>query len=259
MEITTKYGVYLLVNNINGKIYVGKSVNLKERILAHKNSKKSVIGRAIRKYGWENFTLTILDAFDEIDNAVLLDKEAEWIQKLDSTNQLIGYNLCKRGADRTGVKHTPETIERLKVIQKRAARSGEAHHRFGKKHTAESLRKMSEARIKLGHRGDKSPNFGKKHSQEWINKAKLTIALGSHDHLKRRVKQIDKKTGEVIKVWDSLAAAARGMNGNYNYICQVCRGYVKKNGARSLSAYGFKWAYEENMLTPTPNSANLKA
>lgn len=45
-------GIYQLVNKINGKIYIGKSIDLLSRIRSHKYSKQNFyICRAIRKYG----------------------------------------------------------------------------------------------------------------------------------------------------------------------------------------------------------------
>jgi len=50
--------IYILKNKINGKIYVGQTVVLKQRIHYHryygknpKTGSHSVIGRAIKKYG----------------------------------------------------------------------------------------------------------------------------------------------------------------------------------------------------------------
>ena len=53
--------VYLLTNNLNLMCYVGKTTRkLKTRLCAHKNNPNSYIGRAIQKYGWENFKVSIL-------------------------------------------------------------------------------------------------------------------------------------------------------------------------------------------------------
>ena len=87
-EIPIKSGIYLLRNRINNKIYIGKSINLRCRINQHKNSvtrksAKSPIGSAIRKYGWENFDIEILEIFENIDNEMLLRKESDFIKTFE--------------------------------------------------------------------------------------------------------------------------------------------------------------------------------
>ena len=61
-------GIYKFTNKINGKSYIGQSVQLETRYNSHKrnynNSNLSVYNskfyRAIRKYGFENFDYEIL-------------------------------------------------------------------------------------------------------------------------------------------------------------------------------------------------------
>ena len=61
--------VYCLTNKINKKVYIGRSNNIKNRMTQHKNDSKNIncpnkyktpFAQAIRKYGWENFELSIL-------------------------------------------------------------------------------------------------------------------------------------------------------------------------------------------------------
>lgn len=60
-------GIYCIKNNINGKEYIGQSVNIQRRITDHKsrafseghNEYNSPLHQAIRKYGWSNFTVTV--------------------------------------------------------------------------------------------------------------------------------------------------------------------------------------------------------
>jgi len=60
-------GIYLLFNNLTGLYYIGQAVDLKERIYNYKNIKKDstrYIDNAIRKYGFNNFTVVILETFN---------------------------------------------------------------------------------------------------------------------------------------------------------------------------------------------------
>lgn len=71
-------GIYQIVNNINGKGYVGQSRNIEKRWLAHKESKESYpLYKAFRKYGVENFTFQILE---ECSSEELNEKEKFYIK-----------------------------------------------------------------------------------------------------------------------------------------------------------------------------------
>ena len=90
-------GIYKIKNNINQKEYVGKSTNIDGRWKSHiaqaKNGSQYPIHRALRKYGVENFTFSILE---ECDVSELNNKEIEWVSKLDTYKN--GYN-CTRGGE----------------------------------------------------------------------------------------------------------------------------------------------------------------
>ena len=56
--------IYKITNIINNKLYIGyTTATLKERMCRHKNddiNHNTLLGRAIKKYGWENIKHTIL-------------------------------------------------------------------------------------------------------------------------------------------------------------------------------------------------------
>lgn len=54
-------GIYKITNKLNGMMYIGQSVNIHHRWVAHQNAKdKQPLHRAIQKYGKENFSWEIL-------------------------------------------------------------------------------------------------------------------------------------------------------------------------------------------------------
>lgn len=59
-------GVYILTNNINGKRSVGSSINLRKRLYSNFETKinqfkgVSIIFNALIKYGYSNFSLTVI-------------------------------------------------------------------------------------------------------------------------------------------------------------------------------------------------------
>ena len=83
--------VYKIENRVNGKIYVGRTIRtLNTRIYQHKHNNKSLIGRAIQKYGWENFSVEIIEECDTFEK--LVEREIYWIKKLNSKVPN-GYNI----------------------------------------------------------------------------------------------------------------------------------------------------------------------
>ena len=99
-------GIYKIENKINHKIYVGQSQHIEKRWQEHcRNSADSVIGRAIQKYGKDNFSFQILEecTVEELD-----DKEQYYIQLYDSIVPK-GYNVEKIVCDRkTNFSHYSE-------------------------------------------------------------------------------------------------------------------------------------------------------
>ena len=103
--------IYLITNPINGKVYVGKTIHYKGRMKKHEYSGKNpkhYFSRAIRKYGWENFTKEIL--IDEVPEEDLNNLEINYIAFYDSFGPG-GYNLTEGGGGFSGYKHTEEQLQ----------------------------------------------------------------------------------------------------------------------------------------------------
>ena len=89
--------IYQIINDINGKIYVGKTeFSIEKRFQEHckdykkESEEKRPLYAAMRKYGIEHFHISILE---ETDNPE--EKEKEWIEKLGSFKN--GYNATMGG------------------------------------------------------------------------------------------------------------------------------------------------------------------
>lgn len=81
--------------------------------------KDTYIYRAIRKYGWDNFTKEIIDYAE--DSISLEIKEKQWIAFYDSRNPEKGYNIAEGGTGgpvRKGMKNTPEHNRRISEAHK---------------------------------------------------------------------------------------------------------------------------------------------
>lgn len=91
--------IYLILNMINGKIYIGKTINTFQARYGTKsnwvNCATSLLKKAIKKYGQDMFEVFILEAnipFDKIG-----EKERKYIEEFNSRNRQIGYNLTVGG------------------------------------------------------------------------------------------------------------------------------------------------------------------
>lgn len=106
--------IYKHTCTINGKPYIGLTVKtITARWYEHWFDAKRKFFAAINKYGKENWTHEIL--FETDDTKILVNKEVEFIELHDSVKN--GYNTS-REKFRSGVFHTLESIEKMKISQK---------------------------------------------------------------------------------------------------------------------------------------------
>jgi hypothetical protein len=97
-------GIYKITNLVNGKVYIGQSINIEKRWKTHKKDALWKDGlnyeyplyRAIRKYGIKNFSFEIIEecAIDELN-----EREIFYIAKYDSYEN--GYNQTRGGTEKT--------------------------------------------------------------------------------------------------------------------------------------------------------------
>lgn len=100
-------GIYRIVNKVNGKSYIGQSKDIYRRFFEHKTKCKQnnqSIGRAIKKYGKENFELEILEHCNEFDREKLNELEIKYIEIYKPE-----YNRTIGGAGQLGMCVSEET------------------------------------------------------------------------------------------------------------------------------------------------------
>jgi len=108
-----KIGIYRWINNLNGKTYIGSSINLSVifytsyslRYLAKSNRPME---RALLKYGFSNFSLEILDYCNYED---LLKREQYYLDTLKPE-----YNVAKLAGSTLGYKHSEESLKKWEIL-----------------------------------------------------------------------------------------------------------------------------------------------
>lgn len=125
-------GIYCFTNKINNKKYIGQSIQLKERYSQHKRnylnqndrSYNSNFYRAIRKYGFENFTYEILENNDSLTKEELNELEVYYINLYDSFKN--GYNETPGGQTGTHfVKLSEDSVFEIKEQLKNTSKKME--------------------------------------------------------------------------------------------------------------------------------------
>jgi group I intron endonuclease len=117
MKIT---GVYKIENKINGKVYIGQSIDITRRWKEHCRpnkilNEKTKLSRAFKKYGVENFTFEVLETCP-IES--LYELELKYMTHYQSFKKKIGYNIVEGGQGGYGKKHSDEQKAKWSEMRK---------------------------------------------------------------------------------------------------------------------------------------------
>ena len=146
-------GVYALINTVNGKCYIGSSINLSNRLLDYyqpayiASQPNRHINRAILKYGIESFLIVILEYIDHADLHV---SEQAWIDSFKPEYNVLSY-VTSLGEYKLTQEHKDNISKAMtgkkQSAEQRAAQSkrqiGAGNPLWGRKHSAESKALMS--------------------------------------------------------------------------------------------------------------------
>lgn len=262
------YCVYMHINKINNKVYIGQTCQNTDRRWRDGNGYKDCpyFYNAIQKYGWDNFEHIIWANKLTIEEANKMEELL--IALYNTTNSKYGYNI-KCG----GNNHTFSEEVKQKMSKNHADFSGENHPLYGKHHSDETRRKMSEVKKerykgknhpmyrkhhsnvtkqKIGeahrgkiisdetkkkmsesHKGEKHHMYGKHHSEETKRKIKENHADMSGANSPSAKKVVCIETGEIYQTMIDASIKTQIYKSG---ISKCCRGVQKTAG-------GFHWRY----------------
>ena len=203
-ENKDKSGIYKITNKLTNDIYVGQSINLGNRFtkyfnLSYLNNRDTlVIYRALIKYGYSNFSITILEYCNISD---LTKREQYYMDKLNpkyNTLKIGGCSLGRKLSEQTKIKIS-KSLKGIYTKEKSAA--------FGRIASEETRAKMSSKR-----RGMNNPLFGKVHSDtKELMKQK---ALG-RKHSEETLLKMSTKKGYPVYIYEKCDNTGFKLIGNF--------------------------------------------
>jgi group I intron endonuclease len=225
--------VYKIINKITSDIYIGKTTNpISVRFNRHcylaSLGSDTYLHRAIRKYGQDNFEVTFLEEYENLE--LLNEGEKCWINNLKPNyNMTIGGD----GGDTSASESYKEYMKlRSKLI------TGELNPFYGKRHTTETKQKISKSKLgtilseETKQKISKS-NLGKKMSRESVEKTRLKNS---------KTYYLISPSGEPITVTNLSEYCRmnnldqRNMNNMYNGVYKSSKGYRRNNNLKEISS-----------------------
>ena len=241
-------GIYCITNTVNGKRYIGQSNNIRRRLIDHlscsSNSNKK-LSNDIKLYGISNFLVEILESTDGIDKELLCELEYRY-------KKLYEFDMLYNG--RRGNEYNQDVANRHPVIAYNL-KTKELEY-YSSKLAASEILKCNRRNI-LSCINDKVYSVSNRiffnkddYSEELLQyrldkyntviyelRQKQSITSKSHERTnKKRVRQVDKNTGEVIKEYDSILSASKSVGTTAANI-RFCA------NKKTKTAKGYKWEF----------------
>lgn len=217
------YTVYQHKNKINGKIYIGITMQEPEQRWRHGEGYKSSphFYAAIQKYGWDNFEHNIL--FINLTKEEACLKEQELIKQFKSMDREFGYNSTSGGDIFTMNKETKQKISQAMMGNQNG---------LGHPCSEEKKKKISEAQ--------KGRKLTEEHKQKLSEAAKNRHTPCS-EKAKKNIREASHKKAvycqELDTIYESVQECARQLNLCPSTIVKVCKGKLKTTGGYHLSYY----------------------
>lgn len=228
----------------SGKVYIGITSQPCEERWANGLGyrKNEYFMRAIRKYGWENFTHEIL--YIGLTEEEACAKEIELISFYDSTNKDKGYNISTGGKYiHSGALHSEESKKKMSEIKKGKKASEETRRKLSKALMGHPVSEETRIKIGQGHIGiHPSEETLKKLSDSHKGipiKEETKIKLSEGSPKKKEVVQIDPNDNSIVAIFCSMVEAEKVTGISYTSISKCCNNKLKLAG-------GFQWKYKKD-------------
>lgn len=236
-----KYIVYLHVNKINGKVYVGITHHTNPELrwrCGYKNNPHFTA--AISKYGWSSFEHIVL--FKKLPKEIACREEQLLIKRYRKKGKC--YNISDGGEATTQTKSIRDKISKaLKGKPKSEEHKKKCSISVLGKHWSKNKEAVLQSVItrklrgnyktptwlgKYDKSGSNNPFYGKKHSEETLaKKYKAVIQLDKNNNYMQEYKSV-KEAASIVSI-------------SRTHLVSVLKG-------RSKTAAGFIWKYKEDNI-----------
>lgn len=165
--LQNKSGVYAVKLIDDGRIYIGQSVNIDNRLrnhlssLRHEHHHNKYLQNAFNKYGENSFSFSIIEMVPVKD---LDDREKYWISELSSDNPFFGFNLVSGGNSN---KTTPQIV-RIKISNGLRGRilTYDTRKKISDSRLGMKFSDSHKAAIRKSKTGVNNPGYGKKRTEK---------------------------------------------------------------------------------------------
>lgn len=234
--------IYMIQNKLNGKMYIGQTRRpLKERINQHKLDAENGVGfelhNSIRKHGWDNFEVTILDETDNIDK--LNELEEYYISKYDSINK--GYNLALGGKNNT--MDSPKIRKHHDEIMRNDDVRNKISNTMKAKLSDPEIKKSYTERLMKGFKNYAKTDKFKEDQKNRHLSVEHSYKLNSAKY--KKVYCVDKNNEFVAEFKCVKDAAYWWYNHGYSDVSNYLFLYdpIKKSSKENIFIKGLKWIY----------------
>lgn len=222
-----KYCIYIHINKINKKVYIGQTCQEPSRRWrdgeGYKDSPRFYA--AIQKYGWNSFEHKILE--DNLSCGLANERECYWIKMYKSNEELYGYNLTPGGQSYMAeLWKDPSYKEKMK----------------------ESFSKARKKQFQNPEQRKKRLNaLTKGLKQSWNNpqwrEERIKAITGDKNPNSKKVINI-----ETNQVFSTIKEAAKWANlKSVSGIGQCCRGKAKTSGKHPETGERLHWRFYEEV------------
>lgn len=200
-----KSGIYMLTNKLTKEIYVGQSINLSNRFknyltLSYLKSKNSFrISKALIKYGYSNFSLTILEYCNKSD---LQAREQYYFDKLNPQ-----YNILKMAGNYLKSKQTEKTKKNFSQTLKGVS-LGENSALIETQQTKETEKLMTLKKVK-----EKNPLFEKTHSENSIELMRPKVL--SRKQFEDTKLKLNVVSGNPVNIYEKFSSKGFNLIGSF--------------------------------------------
>lgn len=202
-----KSGIYLWENKLNGKIYIGSSIDLKRRLTTYYNfnhlnkNLTRYINNALLKDGHFVFSLYILEYCS--DKKDLINREQYYFDLLNPT-----YNICKTAGSTLGRLHTDESKEKISG-SKLSTNVKDDNHFYGKNHSEEAREKMAKSKLSTVLSVEVKEKISATLSgRKFTEEHKTNLSLSKKN--RKMISVLDIKTNETT-VYSSISQAEKSL------------------------------------------------